>query len=71
MQNRVSVPIESTDATEEVRELIFRRRCTELRQAGYGSKDAILLALNTDVDLLALELPARGCPHSTAMRILI
>ena len=72
MTEQISVAIASVDSAEDERDRIFRWRCTELRRSGYGIKDAILLAATTDVDLhLALELPARGCPHSTALRILI
>ena len=68
---QATAPIESTDATEDEYDRIFRWRCTELRRAGYGLKDALLLAVNTDVDLhRAIDLPARGCPHKAALRIL-
>ena len=47
-------------------------RWQELLRAGYGHAQAFLLAVQHDVDLhLALELPDRGCPHETAVRILV
>jgi hypothetical protein len=68
---QTAVVIASVAGAEDECDRIFRWRCTELRRAGYGIKDALLLALNTEIDLhLALELPARGCPHQTALRIL-
>jgi hypothetical protein len=64
--------IEFNPAAEDEYDRILRWRCDELRRAGYDLKNAILLAVNTEVDLrLALELPARGCPHETALRILV
>lgn len=71
MIEQTAIAIASMDAAEDERDRIFRWRCTELRRAGYGIKDALLLAVNIEIDLhLALELPARGCPHQTALRIL-
>ena len=68
---QASAQVESADTVEDEHSQIFRWRCTELRRAGYGLKDALLLAVNTEVDLhLAIDLPARGCPHTTAFRIL-
>lgn len=67
-----SAPIEFDDSAEDEHVRVFRWRCEELRGAGYDLKDAILLAVNTEVDLpLALDLPAQGCPHETALRILL
>ena len=66
-----SAQTEFNPAAEDEYDRILRWRCDELRRAGYDLKNAILLAVNTEVDLrLALELPARGCPHETALRIL-
>lgn len=63
--------IEFYGPSEDEYDRVLRWRCEELRRAGYDLKNAILLAINADVDLrLALELPARGCPHETARRIL-
>ena len=46
-------------------------RLSELLAAGYGREDALELALAREVDLhVAVELPRRGCPHETAVRIL-
>jgi cephalosporin-C deacetylase-like acetyl esterase len=53
-------------------ERIQRWRAEELERAGYDGPDAIELAGRTDVDLhLAVELLERGCPPSTALRILL
>ena len=66
-----TAPIEFDDSAEEEHSRVLRWRCEELRRAGYDLKNAILLAVNSEVDLqLALDLPARGCPHETALRIL-
>ena len=44
----------------------------ELVAAGYEAGDALLLAAHTEVDLhLAADLPRRGCPHKTALHILL
>ena len=67
----ISAQTKFNPAAEDEYDRILRWRCDELRRAGYDLKNAILLAVNTEVDLrLALELPARGCPHDTALRIL-
>jgi hypothetical protein len=51
---------------------VLRWRCEELRRAGYGMRDALLLAITLDVDLhVATDLVARGCPTATAARILL
>ena len=64
--------IESDDPAEEEKNRVFLWRSQELRRAGYGLVDALRLAVAHDVDLhLAIELPARGCPHETAVRILV
>jgi cephalosporin-C deacetylase-like acetyl esterase len=53
-------------------ERIQRWRAEELERAGYDGPDAIELAARADVDLhLAVELLERGCPPSTALRILL
>lgn len=59
--------------TVEVRESdIFRWRLDELLKAGYPCDDALTLSTNLEVDLhLATDLPRRGCPHATALRILL
>jgi hypothetical protein len=72
MSSATALPIASTDSAETEKDRVSLWRCQELRRAGYGLTDALLLAVSHDVDLhLALELPARGCPHTTAVRILI
>jgi len=59
------------DAAENEKDRVFFWRCDELRRAGYSFRDVLLLAISDDVDLhLAIDLPARGCPHDTALRIL-
>jgi hypothetical protein len=51
---------------------VLRWRLHELLEAGYESDDALTLMAHVEVDLqLATELPRRGCPHATAMRILL
>jgi hypothetical protein len=43
-----------------------------LERAGYCRSAARTLAARRDVDLhLALTLPRNGCPHNTALRILL
>ena len=47
-------------------------RFEELIRAGYEDEDAIELAFHLDVDLhLATNLVRRGCPSSTAVRIML
>ena len=44
----------------------------ELRRAGYDELAARALAERTEVDLhRATDLPKAGCPHETALRILL
>jgi hypothetical protein len=59
--------------TVEEREVeLFRWRLDELLQAGYTLDDALTLTSMLEVDLhLAVDLPRRGCPHATALRILL
>ncbi len=53
-------------------ELVLGWRLEELVAAGYEAGDALLLAAHTEVDLhLAADLPRRGCPHKTALHILL
>jgi hypothetical protein len=53
-------------------ERIERWRVNELERAGYGHGDAVELAGRSYVDLhLATELLERGCPPTTALRILL
>jgi len=64
--------IETEDAAETENERVLRWRLGELRRAGFGFQDAVLLALSPDVDLhLATDLLGRGCPVETALRILV
>jgi hypothetical protein len=67
-----TAPIDSDEVTETENERVLRWRWEELRRAGFGFKDSLLLAVSLDVDLhLATELLARGCPADTALRILV
>ena len=51
---------------------VFRWRLDELLGAGYAINDALTLTAMCEVDLhVAIELPRRGCPHATAVRILL
>ena len=53
-------------------ERIEQWRAEELERAGYGVREAALLAERHDVDLhLAIELLARGCPSELALEILL
>ena len=47
-------------------------RLHQLLDAGFDPDGALELATHREVDLhTAVELPRRGCPHSTALRILL
>jgi hypothetical protein len=60
------------DAGSGTGELVLGWRLDELIAAGYESGDALLLASQAEVDLhLATDLPRRGCPHKTALHILL
>jgi hypothetical protein len=51
---------------------VIEWRLDELIAAGYERNDALTLARRVEVDLhLAADLPRRGCPHKTAIRILL
>jgi len=51
---------------------VVRWRLIVLLRAGYLWKDAVELAMDTNVDLhLAVELVDRGCASETARRILL
>ena len=64
--------IESHDPSEDEKGRVSLWRWQELLRAGYGHAQAFRLAVRHDVDLhMALELPDRGCPHETAVRILV
>lgn len=53
-------------------ERVQRWRKEELIRAGFDRNDAVALAARHDIDLhLAIELIERGCPHQTAIDILI
>lgn len=47
-------------------------RAEELVRAGFDLSDAVALAARHDIDLhFAIELVEQGCPHETAIDILI
>jgi hypothetical protein len=51
---------------------ILSWRFEALTQAGYDASDALVLATRVEVDLhMATNLLKRGCPVSTALRILL
>ena len=51
---------------------IHRWRLDELLRAGYALPEALEIAVHTEVDLHeAASLVERGCPSSTAVRIVI
>ncbi len=53
------------------RDQVVGWRMGELLAAGYEPEDALELALALRIDLhIAVDLPRRGCPHETAVRIL-
>jgi hypothetical protein len=53
-------------------ELLLSWRPEELLATGNEAGDALLLAADAEVDLhLAADLPRRGCPHKTALHILL
>ena len=50
----------------------FRWRFDELLRAGHADDDVLALTIDREVDLhLAVDLLRRGCPHATAVRILL
>jgi len=58
--------------TATAQERLFRWRSDELRRAGYDEREATLLAMHLEVDLhYAVELVRRGCPPTTALKILL
>ncbi len=61
---------ETLEASES--DVVRLWRFDELIRAGYEDDDAIELAFHLDVDLhLATSLVRRGCPSSTAVRIML
>ena len=57
-------------ATEEQRVALWRAE--ELERAGFAPAAASALAVSREVDLhAALDLVRQGCPHGTALRILL
>jgi hypothetical protein len=69
---RTLTAAEFEDLDEHQIESVLRWRLHELLGAGYGVDDAVVLATHLEIALQsALDLPRRGCPHATAMRILL
>ena len=59
-------------ALEEERDQVVGWRLIVLEAAGYTPGAALELATSLEVDLhLATDLPRHGCPHETAVRILL
>jgi hypothetical protein len=57
---------------QKERDRVVLWRLVALEAAGYEHADALQLATTLEVDLhLAIDLPRRGCPHETAVRILL
>ena len=72
MSSATALPIDSADIAQTEKDRVSLWRCLELRRAGYSLTDALLIAVSHDIDLhLAIDLPAQGCPHETALRILV
>jgi hypothetical protein len=66
------VQIDSVSQIDDEAITVVAWRCDELRRAGYGPEDALLLAITPHVDLhLATDLVARGCPPAVAARVLL
>jgi hypothetical protein len=65
-----TVELTTTPVSED--ELVHRWRLEQLRRAGYPARAARMLGTRRDVDLhLAIDLLARGCSPSLAVRILL
>jgi len=61
-----------TSLSDEEATAVLGWRFSQLAGAGYDLEDAARLAAAVEVDLhAALSLVARGCPSSTALRILL
>lgn len=72
MSSATAPPIDLSDAEETEKDRVSLWRCQELRRAGYTLNDALLIAVSHEIDLhTALDLPTKGCPHETALRILV
>jgi hypothetical protein len=53
-------------------EAVMCWRLDMLMRAGYDAADAVVLALQVEIDLhVATALISRGCPSETALRILL
>lgn len=68
----IETEVEHGPALSEEEEAVFLWRVERLRDAGYSLEAACNLVSSRDVDLhLAVDLISRGCPHSTAVRIVV
>jgi hypothetical protein len=67
------MPAAEVELPEETEtERVIRWRLGELLKVGYEWAEALELAIRTEIDLhLAADLPGRGCPPKTAVRILL
>jgi hypothetical protein len=64
----VAAEIEAREVSEL--EAVMRWRFDQLVRVGYDDDDAILVAVDLDVDLhFAKQLVLRGCPSELAVRI--
>jgi hypothetical protein len=62
--------LDQAPPTEEEQVLSWRREWLE--RTGYCRSVAATIAARRDIDLhLAVALPQKGCPHNTAVRILL
>ena len=58
-------------ATAEKPRIVVQWRFDSLREAGYGEREALEIAMRPDIDLhLAVRLMELGCDQETALRIL-
>jgi hypothetical protein len=65
-------PAKSVVLDKQERDQVVSWRLTTLLAAGYERPDARKIAESLEVDLhAAVELVRRGCPHQTAVRILL
>lgn len=63
--------IDLEDSLDSERDKIVRWRLEQLLAAGYDGGSALILAMDSSIDLhLAVSLLASGCPTETALRIL-
>lgn len=64
-------PIDIEDSVDSERDKIVRWRLEQLLSAGYDGGAALIVAMDSSIDLhSAVSLLRRGCPMETALRIL-